>query len=136
MDIQKAMDRAFEGFTTSELLPSRKEIGTFDFNPNCEFTETPTQFKMKFDLPGMNKDQIKIDLHENILSVSGERREEKKEEDKKRHFTEISYGSFLRSFTLPTAVDSEKVEAKYDNGQLNVTLTKVEPTKARQIVIK
>jgi HSP20 family protein len=69
---------------------------------------------MRFDLPGVSKDQIKIDLHENTLTVSGERKTERKEGDaeSKKHVSEVYYGSFMRSFTFPQTVDPERVEAR------------------------
>jgi HSP20 family protein len=109
-----------------------------NFNPSCEITENKTHYLAKFDLPGINKDQIKIDLHDNVLTVSGERKEERKEDDKdnKRHVSEVFYGSFMRSFTLPVKVDPEKVDAKYDAGVLTIAVPKQEPAKARQITVK
>lgn len=106
------------------------------WNPSCEVTETASHYKMKFDIPGVQKDQIKIDLHDNCLTVSGERRDEKKEDKDRHHFSEMFYGNFLRSFTFPTKVDPEKVEAKYENGVLNIQIPKNTPTTARQIYVK
>lgn len=106
------------------------------FSPSCEVTENKEQYLLKFDLPGLTKDQIKVELHDNRLTVSGERKSEKKEETAKRHFSEVSYGSFLRTFTFPTPVDAERVEAKYDNGVLNLSIAKSDLAKIRQINIK
>lgn len=67
--------------------------------------------------------------------VSAERREEKKSEDKKSRYSEISYGSYQRRFTLPSAVDEKKVDAKFEDGVLMVTLPKTESTKTKQIAV-
>jgi HSP20 family protein len=79
---------------------------------------------------------VRIEIHENQLTVSGERREEKKEEAKRYHFSEVSYGNFLRTFTLPANIDAERVDAKFENGVLNVTVAKTETARARQVAIK
>jgi len=103
----------------------------------CEVSETPQSYLLKFEIPGMKKEDIKIDLHDNRLTVSGERREEKKEEkDHKVHYSEMGYGSFMRSYTFPTAVDAERVEARYENGVLSLNVAKSEGMKARQITVK
>ena len=115
---------------------SGKDIARF--NPRSEVSETKTHYNFKFDLPGLTKDQIKVELLDNRLTVSGERREEKKEEDKERktHFSEVFYGSFTRSFDFPTSVDAEKVDAKYDNGVLTLAVPKTMSSSAKQIGIK
>ena len=106
------------------------------FNPSCEFTEEKDKYVARFEVPGVPKDQIKIEVHENTLTVSGEKKEEKKEDSKKRHYSEFSYGSFFRTFTLPSKIDAEKVAATYDHGILTVTMAKTEAAKARQITVK
>ena len=131
---QKAVDRLFDDWTGSRF--GKPELANLAFNPSCEVTESKNQYLVKFDLPGVTKDQIKIDLHEGYLTVSGERKEEKKEEDKKRHFSEVYYGSFSRSFSFPTAVDAERSEARFDQGVLTITIPKTEASKARQIAVK
>ena len=128
--MQSAMDHLFDDY----YAPASRSSSLASYAPKCEVTEDKSNYYVKFDLPGMPKDQIKIDLQDGQLTVSGERKEEKRDEKKK--YTEMSYGSFLRSFTLPTPVDSEKVQASYDNGVLSITVAKAENSKARQITIK
>ena len=76
-----------------------------------------------------------MELNNNILSVSAERKEETKREDEKQYFSEFSYGSYFRSMTLPSAVDEKKVDASFENGVLSLRLPKTETTKAKQIAI-
>jgi HSP20 family protein len=123
-------DSLFEDSLTSKALK--------DFSPGAEVNETKTTYSVKFDLPGLKKEDIKIDLHDNRLTVSGERTEEKKTEDKEHytHMSEVRYGSFMRSFTFPIKVDAEKVEAKYDNGVLVVNLEKTTTNGSRTISVK
>jgi HSP20 family protein len=133
--LPKAMDRWFEDMYTPA---QRSRIEKSMVAPTVEVHETQQSYLMKFDLPGLQKDQIKIDLHDNSLSVSGERLEEKKEEstDKKKHLSEVYYGSFYRSFTFPETINAEKVEAKYENGVLSLNIPKKENLGKRQITIK
>ncbi len=111
------------------------------FVPQCQVHETKTAYELKFDLPGIAKENVKIDLHDNRLTVSGERRDEKRSEDKsdgdrRTHLSEVYYGNFMRSFTFPTQVDAEKSEAKFENGVLMVIVNKKDVPQARQITIK
>jgi len=113
-----------------------QELDEYGFNPRCEASETKDAYELKFDLPGIPKDAIKIDLHENQITVSGERKEEKTEQNKKRHFSEVFYGSFTRNFSFPTKLDVEKTEAKYENGVLSIHIPKLSATQSRQVTIK
>jgi len=131
---QRAVDRLFEDLAGAR--PGRGEQPAFAFNPSCEVSESKSGYLVRFDLPGLAKEQLKIDLHDGTLTVSGERKEEKKEEDRRRHLAEVSYGAFSRSFSFPVQVDAERVEAKYENGVLSVTVPKSEATRARQISVK
>ncbi|MGZ3670932.1 MAG: Hsp20/alpha crystallin family protein, partial [Bdellovibrionota bacterium] len=102
--------------------------------PNCELSEDKECYVARFEIPGVPKDQIKVELRDNQLTVRAERRAEKKEE--KKHYSEFSYGSFMRSFPLPTPVSEEKVNAAYDGGILTVTMQKTTPSGVRQISVK
>ena len=127
----------FEDWSLPSLL-RRNESSAQGFNPTCEVSEDKAHYTFKFDLPGIPKDQIRIELDDNRLTVSGERREFKEEgsKDSRRHFSEMQYGSFVRSFTLPTPVNAEKVNAMYDHGVLTVNLGKRDATASRQITVK
>lgn len=105
------------------------------FHPACDFEETPTHFLATFDLGGVKKEDIQVEVKENQLHVFGEKREEKKTTEGKRHLSERSYGSFERWFTFPTAVDSDKVEATFKDGVLDVKVPKSEKAKGRKISI-
>lgn len=108
-----------------------------NFAPPCEITEADEHFLMSVDLPGMKKQDIKIEVNENTLSVSGERKRESKSDGKdKVQRYEKSYGYFKRSFTLPSTVDSAKVEARYEDGVLELYLPKTPTAKPRQIEIQ
>jgi len=103
---------------------------------NSELQEDEDNFYLKAELPGIDKDKIKIELKNNQLRIKAEKEEEKEVNNKKYHFSEISYGSFLRNFSLPNAVNSQNIKANYENGILIVTIPKSAESKVRQIRIE
>ncbi len=110
---------------------------TVNFQPSCDIKETMDHYLVSFDMPGVKKEDIKIELQNNQLVISGERQYEMKVEDGEaslRH--ERAYGKFERAFALPTTVNAEKIEAHYENGVLNVALPKAEAAKARTIQVQ
>ncbi|MGD8427474.1 MAG: Hsp20/alpha crystallin family protein [Balneolaceae bacterium] len=107
-----------------------------NFVPNIDISETDTQFLISAELPGMKKDDIDISLENSRLSISGERSFENEEEGKKFHRVETKYGSFNRSFQLPDNVDETSIQAKYEDGLLNITIDKSEEKVKKQIEIK
>lgn len=133
---QDRMDRFF-----NELLDLRdEETGlTGDFAPSCEIIEEDRNFVLKADLPGVKKEDVKVEVMGDRLTIRAERREEKEAKDGKgklRHISEISYGSYIRSFTLPQPINEKNVDAKFENGVLFVTVPKAEESKAKQISIQ
>jgi HSP20 family protein len=107
-----------------------------EFMPACDVEESDQGYLMSFDLPGVKKEDVKIELQENQVTVSGERKQEKKVESKGRVSQERYYGSFCRSFTLPSSVEPSKVEASYDNGVLHIAIPKIHVSASKQIPIK
>ena len=106
-----------------------------DFQPACEVTEADEHFLMSLDLPGMKKENLNIEIEGNSLVVSGLRKREGGD-SQKLHFYERNYGSFRRSFTLPPSVEASKIEARYENGVLDLYLPKAEKAKPQQIQIQ
>ena len=119
---------------------ARSGGSTYSFVPRVDVIEEEKAFEIHVAVPGMNKDEFKIDLNDNYLTVSGERKlsKEKKEENAKnenfyRSF-ETQYGSFSRSFSLPENVDGEKITAQYTNGILVVNVPKDEKKTLKQSI--
>ncbi len=108
------------------------EVG--DWMPVVDIDETEDAFVVKAELPGVEKDDVSVNIDNDVLTIKGEKKTET--EDKKRHRIECTYGSFVRSFTLPQAVKTEMVEAEYKNGVLNLTIPKSEEAKPKQIEVK
>lgn len=132
-NLQRLMDRMWGDFATAKPSSTGVERA---FSPLCEVSEDKGAYFFKFDLPGLTKDQVKIEIHDNQLTVTGERREETKEASKRYHFSEVSYGSFVRSFTLPSNISAERVEARFESGVLSISVAKSEAATPRQINIK
>lgn len=106
-----------------------------NFTPSIDISETDDQFLISAELPGMQKEDINIDLENGRLTISGERSFKKEEEGKKFHRVETRYGSFNRSFQLPDNVDEESIEASYEDGLLNISVDKDEDKVKKQIEI-
>lgn len=127
------MDRFFDNFTrfaTAELYERK-------FTPACEITESEDHYLMSIDLPGMKKEDIKVEVLDNVLTVSGERKREFTADKNERvQRFEKSYGYFKRSFTLPASIEVGKVEARYEDGVLELYLPKTQAAKPRQIEIQ
>lgn len=108
---------------------------TDSFTPSVDISETEKEFEVSVALPGMNKDDINIDLDNGRLTISGERKFENEEKSKNFHRVESRFGSFTRSFQLPDSIDEESITAKYDNGLLTITIAKSEDKVKKQIEI-
>jgi len=105
------------------------------WKPAVDIFETKDSLVMKVELPGVNKEDVKIDLDNQILTLSGERKFDHEVKEDDYHRIERAYGQFQRSFTLPNKIDAERIEAHYRDGMLEVVLPKKEEAKPRQINI-
>jgi len=110
--------------------------GEREWAPEVDITEDAETITVKTELPGMKREDIEIDVANGVLSIKGEKKEEKEEKSKTWHRREVRYGSFARSFTLPTDVKSDEAKASYDNGVLKVVLPKEEKALHRKIQIE
>ena len=106
------------------------------WSPAVDIQETDHEFILKADLPDVKKEDVKVELEDGVLTVEGERRQEKEEKGKRFHKVERAYGKFVRHFTLPTEVDGPNVKAEFKDGVLNVRLPKAVNAKAKAIDIK
>ena len=110
-------------------------IGRGVWNPLVDIYENKDQISLEVELPGMTKEDIQLTFENNVLTLSGERRFEKKDEEQNYHRVERLYGTFTRSFTLPNTVSGEGITAEYRDGVLRLSLPKKEEVKARRIEI-
>lgn len=107
-----------------------------DWTPAIDVQETDKEYLLKADLPDVKKDNVKVDVKDGVLTVEGERRQEREEKGKKFHRIERSYGKFVRRLALPTDVDDQKIAAEFKDGVLNVHMPKSASAKPRAINIK
>lgn len=107
-----------------------------EWSPLVDITEDEKEYLIKADLPEVKKEDVKLTVQNDVMSISGERKDEKEEKGKTYHRVERAYGSFLRSFTLPEDADGTKVSAEYKDGVLNVHLPKSEKAKPKAIEVK
>lgn len=141
--MQQQMDQLFDrmwndvGTSDLDLIPSANIISSADlaFVPACNVDETDSHYLMSFDVPGVKKEDIKIEMRGHTLIVSGERKEEYERKGKTQYKAESSYGSFQRTFDLAEDLKSEQIEAQFENGVLRVAIPKTKASKTEQIKI-
>ena len=135
MNLQGEMSRFFNEFFGEKLPANRSEETSSAWIPRVDISETDDEIIVHADAPGMTKDDIKITLSENVLTVSGEKKIERDENKENFHRVERVFGSFSRSFYIPTNVDASAISASYQEGVLMVNLPKKEEAKPKEIPI-
>lgn len=128
-DVNRLFRGTFNRGGANEMMPG-------SWAPSVDIFENKDNIVLEAELPGMSPDDVSISIENNLLTLHGERKFEKKDDGDNFHRVERSYGSFTRSFTLPPTVSSENVDATFDSGILRLTLAKREEAKPRKIEIK
>jgi HSP20 family protein len=124
------------GRTPAKTAGEREAISVAEWSPLVDISEDEKEYVIKAELPEVKKEDVKLSVQDNVLSISGERKYEKEEKGKKYHRVERSYGSFMRTFTLPENSDGTKVSAEYKDGMLVVHLPKTEKAQPKSIEVK
>ena len=135
-EMRSLQDEINRLFTSSSARGDDNELMRGAWSPSVDIFENKNEIVLEAELPGMNADDVNISIENNVLTLHGERKFEKKDESDNFHRVERSYGSFTRSFTLPPTVSSENANAEFENGVLRLTLAKREEAKPRRIEIK
>jgi HSP20 family protein len=130
--LQDRINRVFRAHTPAG---QDEALTTSSFAPAVDVYEDDHNVTLKIEVPGIDEKDIDVQLENNTLTVHGERKIEKEEKEENYRRVERQYGSFTRTFTLPTTVDSEKVSATYDKGVLKIALPKKAEAKAKQIKV-
>lgn len=107
-----------------------------DWVPVVDIEESEKEYLVKAELPGVDRADVKVEIEDGVLSIQGERRQEKEEKGRKFHRIERSYGKFVRSFTMPADVDEKKVLANFKEGVLYVHVPKTEAAKPKAVEVK
>jgi len=131
LSIQREMNRLFDSFFRNDDAPAGLSMWT----PAVDIVERDSEYEVRMELPGVRKDDVRITIDNSVLTIRGEKKQESAEEEKGYRRVERSYGSFLRSFTLPTTVRAEKIEAVVTDGVLTVRLPKAEEARPKEIEV-
>jgi len=128
--LQQEIDRLFDGVTRN--IPGFATSAM----PRMDISETDKAIEITAELPGLEKKDVELNVTDNLLTIRGEKKNEREEKNKDYHLVERSYGSFSRSVELPAGVKTEDIAAEIANGVLTVTVQKPAPKQAKQIEIK
>jgi len=131
---QREMNKMFDNFFRGDIR--EEDSALMAWAPAVDIAEHEDEYSVKVELPGVNKDDVKITIESNILTIRGEKKQEKETKKENYHRVERNYGLFQRSFTLPTTVKSDKIDAVYKDGILSIALPKAEEAKPKQIEVK
>jgi HSP20 family protein len=127
--LSRLMDEAFAGPWGGGSVAAA-------WTPSCDVFEDQENLRIVLELPGVKPEDVKLSVENQVLTISGEKRQTAQEQSERWHRYERSYGTFERMFTLPNSVDADRIDARIDNGVLTVTLPKAERSKPRQIQVK
>lgn len=137
-ELSDRLNRLFEPrYAPANTDASEQALTVFDWAPAVNISETDKAYLVKADLPDVRKEDVKVTHDNGVLTIEGERRQEKREDNEKFHRVESSFGKFLRRFTLPEDAQAETIQANFKDGALTVTIPKAEvkAPKSRQIAV-
>ncbi|MBI5476032.1 MAG: Hsp20/alpha crystallin family protein [Ignavibacteriales bacterium] len=131
-NMHRELDKIFEQFRSDV----QNEDVSKTLMPVVDIVERENEFSIKVEIPGVDKKDVKITIQNDVLTIRGEKKQEEEKKGENYYRTERSYGTFQRSFTLPSSVANEKIDASYDNGILTLTIPKLEEAKPKEIEVK
>ena len=130
--LQDRVNSLFEGFSD---VSGKEQLAAGTFVPPVDIYEDEQNLVLKLEIPGVNEEDLQVSLENNLLTVKGERKFEKEENEENFHRIERRFGTFTRTFRMPNTVDSDYTSASYDKGILKITLAKRAEAKPKQIKI-
>ena len=137
MDVLHNRLAKFFGLTPASTTTGGQELMTLaEWAPSVDISEDDKEWLIKAEIPEVKKEDVKVTVENGVLTITGERKFEKEEKDKKYHRIERSYGNFFRSFTLPEGAEGGKVSAEFKNGVLELRLPKNEKAKSKAVEVK
>ena len=134
-DVSDRLNRMF-AHSAASRTNGKETMIVSDWTPSVDISETDGEYQIKAEIPDVKKEDVKVTVEDGVLTIQGERKHEKEEKGKKYHRIERSYGSFVRTFSLPDVIDDEKVKAEFKDGVLNLHLPKSEKAKPKAIEVK
>jgi HSP20 family protein len=133
--VQNEMNRLFNTFFDSPTPRNGGRTVAHRWTPAMDVVEADGHYILRADLPGLSENDVKIEVEENVLTISGERKSEHEQKGEGYYRVERSFGSFSRSLTLPEGVDADSIQASFDSGVLEVQIPKPEQPKPRKVQI-
>jgi HSP20 family protein len=136
-ELEDVSDRLNQMFhrSTPARTNGKETMVVADWVPSVDVSETEGEYQIKAEIPDVKKEDVKVTLEDGVLTIQGERKQEKEVKGKRYHRVERSYGRFVRSFTLPDVIDEEKVKAEFKDGILSLALPKSEKAKPKAIEV-
>ena len=135
-EMEEMSDRLNRFFGTWTRPYEKEALKLADWTPVVDIEENEKEYIVKAELPEIPKEFVKVTVEDGVLTIQGERKQEKEEKGKKFHRVERSYGTFLRTFTVPEDADALKVKAEFHEGVLRVFLPKMEKPRSKAIEVK
>ena len=135
-DLQNRISTLFGRAPVRKEGEKQEALRVAEWAPLVDITEDEKEYTIKAELPDLKKDDVKISVQNDVLAITGERKYEKEEKNKKYHRVERAYGSFSRSFTVPEDADADRVSAEFKDGLLQVHLPKSEKVKPKTVEVK
>ncbi|UCG51046.1 MAG: Hsp20/alpha crystallin family protein [Candidatus Latescibacterota bacterium] len=136
LELSERLNRVFGGRQLTRSGERKESLSVADWAPTVDITESVEEYLIKAELPEIRKEDVKITVQDGVLTIQGERRQEKEEKGKKHHRIERSYGKFVRSFEVPDDADEPKIQANFDNGMLYLHVPKSATAKPKAIEVK
>ncbi|OQY18466.1 MAG: heat-shock protein [Desulfobacteraceae bacterium 4572_35.1] len=138
-DPWREMEELLDRYNKSEALQpagGQEIMPKGDWSPRVDIAETDDEFIIKAEIPDVNKKDVKVSVENGVLTIHGERKQEKEEKGKTYHRIERHYGAFNRSFTIPSSVDTDKIKASFKEGMLEINMEKSEKEKPKALEVK
>jgi HSP20 family protein len=139
LNVEREMNKIFNSFGGRFSLTDTSNDDGYEnavWSPLTDISEDKDNYVLRLDLPGVNKEDVKISYSDGQINISGERKQEKETKELKFHRVERVYGKYFRSFALPGAIKEDKIDAEFKNGQLLITIPKADEVKPKEISIK
>ncbi len=133
--VERDFDDLFNAFGWPFLNREREREERMALMPVTDINETKDGYHIEMEMPGIGKDDFKVELHNDVLTIHGEKKEEKESKEENSYCSERVYGSFSRSFRLPGQIKAEDIKAEYKDGILKLLVPKAEEAKTKQIQV-
>lgn len=135
-DMHRRLTTLFDAGRTPRRAEEKDAMVLAEWEPAVDIQEDEKSYLIKAELPDVKKEDVHVTVENGVLTMTGERKMEKEEKNRKYHRVERSYGSFVRSFVLPDDIDPKKVNATYKDGLLTITVAKTESAKPKHVEVK